>query len=86
MRTGRAPRRRGVDNWSRVVDSFTGSVDTLYNNMVKELKIWINTKIAGANGPTRQFRGACRCQPPPHPHPPGPVPAPLRSFLSHPAL
>ena len=84
MRTGRAPRRRGVDNWSRVVDSFTGSVDTLYNNMVKELKNFINTEIAGPNGPTKQFRGACRCHPPP-PWPgsgPSPfVPVPSRSLM-----
>ena len=37
MRTGRAaPRCRAVDNWVRVVDSFTGSADTLYNNMMKD--------------------------------------------------
>ena len=77
MRTGRAPRRRGVDNWSRVVDSFTGSVDTLYNNMVKELKIFINTEVAGANGPTKQFRGTCRCQPVVRAAVNGPVPAPI---------
>ncbi len=85
MRTGRAPRCRGMDNWSSIVDSFTVSVDTLYNNMVKELKIFINTEIAGANGTSKQFRGVCRCQPPPPP-PPGPVPASLRSFPAHPSL
>ena len=81
MRTGRAPRRRGVDNWSRVVDSFTGSVDTLHNNMVKEVKTFINTEIAGANGPTKPFRGVPLSPPPPTPPRPGSGPS-----LTHPAL
>jgi hypothetical protein len=34
MRIGRAaPRCRGVDNWVRVVDSFTGSANTLYKGV-----------------------------------------------------
>ncbi len=61
MRTGRAPRCRGADNWSRIVDSFTGSANTLYNNMMKELKLLVNNEIAGADGATKQFRGECRC-------------------------
>ena len=56
MRTGRAaPRCRGADNWVRVVDSFTGSADTLANNMMKELKLTVNTEITGPNGATRAF-------------------------------
>ena len=35
MRTG----HRGVENWTKVVDSFTSTVDTLYNNAMKELKL-----------------------------------------------
>jgi hypothetical protein len=65
MRTGRAaPRCRGVDNWVRVVDSFTGSAYTLYNSMMKELKLIVNTEITGPNGATRSFKGEC---PPPEP-------------------
>ena len=60
IRTGRAPRCRGVDNWSKVVDSFTGSADTLMNTAVKELKLFINAEIAGPGGPTKAFRGECR--------------------------
>ena len=62
IHAGRAPRGRGIDNWARVVDSFTGSAETLYNNAVKELKLLINCEIAGPNGVTKAFRGAC---PPP---------------------
>jgi hypothetical protein len=47
MRTGRAPHHRGVENWSKVVDSFTGTVDTLCTNAMKELKLFINSEIAG---------------------------------------
>jgi hypothetical protein len=63
MRTGRAPRCRGIENWSRVVDSFTSSADTLYNNVIKELKLLVNGEIAGVNGPSRAFKG--ECPPPP---------------------
>ena len=62
MRTGRAPRCRGVDNWTRVVESFTGSADTLYNNAMKELKLLVNNEITGANGATKVFKR--ECQPP----------------------
>ena len=62
MRTGRAPRHRGVENWSKVVDSFTGTVDTLCTNAMKELKLFINSEIAGPGGPTKAFQGEC----PPH--------------------
>ena len=59
MRTGRAPRHRGVENWSKVVDSFTGTVDTLCTNAMKELKLFINSEIAGPGGPTKAFKGEC---------------------------
>ena len=47
----------GKDNWTKVVDSFTSSADTLMNSAVKELKIFINNEIAGPGGPTKAFRG-----------------------------
>ena len=55
MRTG----HRGVENWTKVVDSFTSTVDTLHNNAMKELKLFINGEIAGPGGPTKLFRGEC---------------------------
>jgi hypothetical protein len=55
MRTG----HRGVENWTKVVDSFTSTVDTLYNNAMNELKLFINSEIAGPGGPTKLFRGEC---------------------------
>jgi hypothetical protein len=60
---GRAPRCSGVDNWSKVLDSFTGSADTLMNTAVKELKLFINAEIAAPGGPTKAFRGECRRPP-----------------------
>ncbi len=62
MRRDRAPRCRGVDNWTRVVDSFTSSADTQYNNAMKELKLIVNTELTGANGATKTFKREC---PPP---------------------
>ncbi len=65
MRTGRAPRHRGVENWSKVVDSFTGTVDTLCTNAMKELKLFINSEIAGPGGPAlpRLEPSAFTCHP-----------------------
>jgi len=59
MRTG----HRGVENWTKVVDSFTSTVDTLHNNAMKELKLFINSEIAGPGGPTKLFRGECHAFP-----------------------
>ena len=71
---GRAPRCRGVDNWSKIVDSFTSSVDTLVNTAVKELKTFVNAEIFGPNGPTKSFRG--ECLPTCSDYRPAPAPAP----------
>ena len=81
--TGRAPRCRGVDNWSKIVDSFTSSVDTLVNTAVKELKTFVNAEIFGPNGPTKPFRGeypptCCDYRPAPAP---GPAPAPVTAAI-----
>jgi hypothetical protein len=79
MRTGRAaPRCRGVDNWVRVVDSFTGSADTLANNMMKELKLMVNHEITGLNGPSKAFK--CECPPPPEHDPLSAGPRPSRQL------
>lgn len=45
------------------MDSFTGSADTLYNNAMKELKLFINTELTGPSGVTKTFKR--ECPPPP---------------------
>ena len=57
MGTGCGPRCRSVDKLSKVVDSLTSSVDTLYNNAIMELKLFANSEIAGPGGPTKAFKG-----------------------------
>ena len=67
MRAGRAPRCRSVDNWTKVVDSFAGSAETLYNNMMKELKLLVNNELTGPGGATKAFER--ECPPPAGPRP-----------------
>ena len=42
---------RSVANWYKVVESFTSAAETLMNKSIKEIKSFVNNKLAGPSGP-----------------------------------
>ena len=50
-------RHRSQANWSKIVESFVLSTETLMNTCIRELKQTVNSEIAGVSGPAKPWRG-----------------------------
>ena len=49
--------RRAQANCYKKVESFCFSAETLMNKSIRDIKLFVNSQVAGINGPAKEYSG-----------------------------